>query len=116
MKLKTSFTILTDENFKEEVLQSHQPVLVQISAEWSGGCQIMVAILERVVNKFKGQIKFANLNFNCHGHVLREYSMYELPVFLFFVNGRVVDLIIGAVSREILEARINEVLNKHKEA
>ncbi|MFC2164068.1 thioredoxin family protein [Acidobacteriota bacterium] len=115
MKQKTFFTILTDENFKEEVLQSHQPVLVQISAEWSGGCQIMVPILERVVDKFNGQIKFANLNFNGQGNVLREYSIYELPVFLLFDNGCVVDLIVGAVAREILELSINEVLNKNME-
>jgi thioredoxin 1 len=116
MKQKTQFTILTDENFKAEVLQSLEPVLVEISAEWSGGCQIMTPILEKVADKFERRIKIAKVDFNCQGHILKEYSVYELPVFLFFVNGCVVDLIVGAVSREILEASINEVLNKHKEA
>ena len=115
MKRNTGYIRVTDENFEKEVLQSRIPVLVEILAEWSGGCQIMVPIMEKVVAEFRGRIKFAYLNYNCQGHVLREYSIYELPVFLFFKNGLVVDLIVGAVSGEILVASINEVLNRNKE-
>jgi thioredoxin-like negative regulator of GroEL len=71
--------------------------------------------MERVADKYKERIKIGMLEFNCHGQIHKEYSMYELPVFLLFVNGLVVNLITGAVSMEVLEARIDEVLYKNKE-
>ena len=115
MKKNSSHIILTEENFKKEVLQSRVPVLVEVSAEWSGGCQIMASIIEKVADKYEGIIKIGKLEFNCHGYILKEYRVYELPVLLFYVNGQVVHLIVGAVSRETLEASIDEVLYKKKE-
>ena len=52
---------ITSENFKQEVLQSQEPVLVDFYAEWCGPCKMMLPIVEEIsemLQKFLGHYIF----------------------------------------------------------
>lgn len=44
-------TVIVDEkNFKEDVLQSETPVLVDFYAEWCGPCKALMPTIEEIAN------------------------------------------------------------------
>lgn len=101
---------LTDKNFQKEVLEHPDPVLVEFGAEWSGACQILAPILEQLQIDFKGQIKIGTLNVEAHANTTMTYRIKEIPVLLFFKEGKVVDQIIGMAPRQFIAARLQALL------
>ncbi|UCE05293.1 MAG: thiol reductase thioredoxin [bacterium] len=103
-------TILTDKNFQKEVLENPEPVLVEFGADWSGACQILAPVLEKLQNHFNEQIKIGWLNIEAHAKTTMDYGIKEIPVLLFFKDGRVVDKIIGMAPRQVIAARLQALL------
>ena len=52
----------TDDNFKEEVLESEIPVLVDFFATWCGPCKMMGPIIEEVAKEYEGKVKIGKLD------------------------------------------------------
>ena len=102
--------ILTDKNFQKEVLENPEPVLVEFGAHWSGACQILAPVLEQLQSDFKGQIKIGWLNIEAHAQIMTTYGIKEIPVLLFFKEGRVVDQIMGMAPRQVIAARFRDLL------
>lgn len=103
-------TVLTDKNFKKQVLENPQPVLVEISADWCGACHILAPVLEKLALEFEGQIKFGRLDVDANEKTAKAYGMHELPMLLFFKDGELVDYVMGVIARNALQARLTKLL------
>ena len=110
MKEKMNYITLTDANFEKEMLESKQPILVQISADWSGACHIMAPIIEQLSADYKGQIKVGKLDIDANERVAKEYSVRDLPILLFFKDGQLVDHNIGVVPKEVIAVKVKALL------
>ncbi|NIR47732.1 thiol reductase thioredoxin [candidate division KSB1 bacterium] len=106
------FTVLTDDNFRKEVIESRGSVLVEVGADWCGTCHIIAPVLEKLAITYKGQIKFAKVDIEATEHVAREYGVTELPVLLFFKRGQIVDHLIGAAPKKIIVQKLNALLKE----
>ena len=102
--------IITEKNFNQIVLENPLPVLVEIEAEWSGICHIIAPILENLSSLYKGKAVIGKLNMETNEQLARRYGVTELPFFLFFKDGFLVDHIIGAVSKNELETKLQNLL------
>jgi len=97
-----------DDNFKQEVLDSQVPVLVDFWATWCGPCRQIAPALEDFASKYKGKVKVAKLNIDDHQATAQQYRVMSIPTVLMFNNGQVADQVVGAFKDKI-EGMIKKV-------
>ena len=96
-------TVLTTDNFEEEVLKSEVPVLVDFWATWCGPCQALSPIVEEVAGEVEG-VKVGKVDVDDQDKLARKYKIFSIPTLLVFRNGEVAQRSVGAVPKEkILE-------------
>ena len=100
--------VLQDATFETEVLKSDVPVLVDFWAVWCGPCKAIAPTVDELAKQYKGKVKVAKMDVDEHQQVPQQYGIRSIPTLLVFKGGRVVDTIIGAVSK----AKIEESLKK----
>jgi thioredoxin 1 len=97
----------TDYNFKNEVLASNTPVLVDFWAPWCGPCRMVAPIVEELANEFQGKLKVVKLNTDENFNVASQYGIMSIPTLGIFKDGRMVDAVIGAVPKHYLVNKLN---------
>jgi len=100
---------LTDATFKKAI-QNHSLVVVDCWAPWCGPCRFLSPIIEEIARDYAGKIFFGKLNVDENPRVAMQYGIMSIPTLLIFKNGRLVDQIIGAMPRRMLEPRITRYL------
>ncbi|MDI6402140.1 thioredoxin [Balneolaceae bacterium ANBcel3] len=98
----------TDDNFKEEVLESDLPVLVDFWAEWCGPCRMVGPIVEELAEEYAGKAKIGKVDVDSNPQVSTQYGVRSIPTLLIFKGGEVVDQVIGAVPKAQLQKHLDE--------
>jgi len=94
---------LTNDNFKEEVLDSILPVLVDFSASWCGPCKMMAPVFDELADELQGKVKVAKLDVDECEITAAAYEIMSVPTIMLFKNGVEIKKIMGArPKRDIL--------------
>lgn len=99
----------TSANFETEVLKSDLPVLVDFFADWCGPCKMMAPIVEGLAGSYEGKVKVGKLNIDDEMEIAQKYRVMSIPTFIIFKDGQAVDVSVGAMSKEELEKKLQEV-------
>lgn len=103
--------IFTDQNFQKEVLESKEPVLMDVWAPWCGPCKMLAPIIEELAKEYKRKgIKIGKLNVDENSGTANTYHVMSIPTLLFFKYGKIVDQVVGAQTKEDLKKKIDEVI------
>lgn len=97
---------VNDDNFKSEVLDEELPVLVDFWAEWCGPCLMVAPTVEAIAKEYEGKLKVCKVDVDKASQTASSYGIMSIPTLAIFKKGKVADKIIGALSREDLEAAI----------
>ncbi len=100
----------TEENFKSEVLESSQPVLVDFWAEWCGPCKMIAPAIEELAADFDGKAKVAKVNVDEQPKLAQEYGVRSIPTLLFFRDGKVTEQLVGAPQKDTLAEKLNSLI------
>ena len=101
---------ITVENFEKEVLQAAGPVLVDFWAPWCGPCRVIGPVVEEMATQYTGQLKVGKLNVDDHPAIAQRYGITGIPALLFFKQGAVVDTVVGAVPKSVLQKHVDSVV------
>jgi len=101
---------LGDGNFEAEIDRGAGLALVDFGAPWCGPCRMVAPIVEQLAAEYEGRVKVGTLDVDAGPRTAVRFNVRSLPTFLFFKDGQVVDQVVGAVPRPLLERKIQEHL------
>ncbi|ABG52416.1 thioredoxin [Trichodesmium erythraeum IMS101] len=103
---------VTDASFKEEVLESNIPVLVDFWAPWCGPCRMVAPVVEDISKQYEGQVKVVKLNTDENPNVASQYGIRSIPTLMIFKGGERVDMVVGAVPKTTLANTLDKYIEK----
>ena len=88
---------ITNGNFKEEVLDSKEPVLVDFWAPWCGPCKMLAPFVESTAKKFEGKAKVGKINVDEEPALAMQFGVSGIPTLLVFKDGKEVNRSVGYI-------------------
>ena len=82
-------------NFRNEVLNSEKPVLLDFWASWCGPCRMVSPIVDEIAAE-RGDIKVGKVNVDEERELAGQFGVMSIPTLVVIKGGRVVNQMVGA--------------------
>ena len=111
-KPKYPTTQINKENFKELVLDSDVPVLLDFYADWCGPCKVLGPIIDELAEENEGTALVAKVNTELNPELGQHFKVKSIPTLIFFHKGEMVERYAGLIPKPNLQ----EILDEYKVA
>ncbi len=101
---------VTDSSFKQDVLESELPVLVDFWAPWCGPCRMVAPVVDEISEQYDGQVKVVKLNTDENPSVASQYGIRSIPTLMIFKDGQRGDMVVGAAPKTTLANTLEKYL------
>ena len=103
---ESAVTVLTDKNFESEVHKTAGKLVIDVSTTWCQPCQKMKPYYEQLGKKYKGDIRFASLDGDDYGKLVKDCNISAYPTLLFYADGKLIGKFVGSLDYDALEEKI----------
>ena len=97
--------LLHEFNWKKEVIQSREPVLVDFWASWCPPCRAMNPTIETLAKDFK----VCKVNVDNNQELAAHYNISSIPVLLIFSDGKIAARHVGLTPEATLRAEMQRL-------
>jgi thioredoxin 1 len=101
---------VSDEEFQNKVLESPTPVVVDFWAPWCGPCRMVAPILDELSKEYGDKLVIAKVNTDENPRWAIKYGVQGIPTMLFVKGGELVDRMVGAAPKPMIQQRVDAML------
>ncbi len=98
------------QDFQKEVLEHKGVVFVDFYADWCAPCKVTEPVVHALADEMK-DVKFVKVDVDANADLASQYSIFSIPTFIIFKDGKNVSQFAGAAPREHFEQEINKALS-----
>lgn len=99
---------VTADNFEHVVLrQDDVPVLVDFWAPWCGPCRVVGPVLDEIARERGSAVVVGKVNVDEQPELAGAVRIRAIPTLMLFKQGKLVDVIMGAQSKQALLQRVD---------
>lgn len=99
---------ITDDNFANEIESTDGLAMVDFWAAWCGPCRMVAPIVEQLAEDYDGKLKVGKLDVDANIRTASRFNVRSIPTILFFKDGQLIDTVVGAVPKPVLERKLQE--------
>lgn len=92
-------TVVTKDNFSNEVLQSERPVLVDFWATWCGPCRMMAPVVEAIAAEHP-ELKVGKVDVDENPELAQQFNVMSIPTLAAFKDGKLIGTVVGYRPKE----------------
>jgi len=111
MTMKSTIEI-NEANFEAEVLNSDQPVVVDVWAEWCGPCKMLAPVLDEIATEQNGRVKVAKVNVDDNPGLAARFDVRAIPTLLYFAGGELLHQTAGVVGKKTILSNLERLTVK----
>ena len=86
---------INKENFKNEVVNSDKPVLLDFYADWCGPCRMVGPVVSEIADE-RNDIKVGKINVDEQSELAAQFGVMSIPTLVVIKDGKVVNKAVGA--------------------
>jgi len=105
-KMSERIVEINDGNFRDEVIKSNLPVLLDFWAPWCGPCKMITPVIEEIANEYQGELKVGKLNVDDNPATATNFRVMNIPTLILFNKGEEIERIAGVVSKREITKKI----------
>merc|ERR1712002_369299 len=104
-----TFAVQDEAEFKEKVLGSSSPVVVDFSAQWCGPCKMLTPRLDAAIAAQEGAVDLAVVDIDDLAELAMQHDVNAVPTVLGIKDGKVVNKFVGLIDEDKLAEFIDDL-------
>lgn len=91
-------------------MKSEGLMLTDFWAAWCGPCRMVAPIIEELASEYSGKVTFAKVNVDENPTTSQQLGIMSIPTMIVSKNGKVLDVLVGAMPKEMLKQKLDSYL------
>ena len=99
---------LTDSNYKDILINSEEPILIDFFASWCGPCKMASPVVEKLANDLEGKVKVCKCNVDENPTLASKFGVQSIPLFVVIKDNKVTNQALGFHNYDQLKALLDK--------
>lgn len=87
-----------------------KPAVVDFYADWCGPCRMMAPLMKEAAKKYAGQVYIYKVDVDKEEEIASSFGIQGIPTMIFIPMGRDPEVVVGAIDKEALFGKIDNIL------
>jgi thioredoxin 1 len=105
----TSF--IQDEQEFDSLLKTETLLVVDCTATWCGPCKLVAPLMDQLASEYSGKVKVSKLDLDQNQIVARRFNIKSIPAVMFFLQGELVETLVGVKPYEEFSGALQRFLS-----